>query len=324
MDRTERFYKMMGLLKAHKAVTRETFLGTLEVSPATFKRDLSYLCDRLNAPILWDRELNGYRLNRDDPRAATFELPGLWFNASEAHALLTIEALLDNLQPGLLTTHIAPLKTRIEGLLGKGDHAVPEVRKRIRLLRQAGRLVPIEHFETVSHAVLARRRLKVRHYNRGRDEEVEREISPQRLVHYRDNWYLDAWCHLRDGLRCFALESIRAASLLDGAARRVAESELDEELGSSYGIFTGKADKVAILRFSPERARWVAGEIWHPKQKAGFEQTGHYVLEVPYRDDRELIMDILKHGPEVEVLSPLELRERVMTLCAAMQRHYRP
>jgi predicted DNA-binding transcriptional regulator YafY len=316
VDRTERFYKMLGLLKAHKTVTRHAFLEALEVSPATFKRDLSYLCDRLNAPILWDRELNGYRLNRDDPRAATFELPGLWFNASEAHALLTIEALLDNLQPGLLTAHIAPLKTRIEGLLGKGDHALPEVRKRIRLLRQAGRLVPIEHFETVSHAVLARRRLKVRHYNRGRDEELEREISPQRLVHYRDNWYLDAWCHLRDGLRCFALESIREASLLDGTARQVAESDLNEELASSYGIFTGKADKVAILRFSPERARWVAGETWHPSQKASFDTSGHYLLEIPYRDHRELMMDILKYGSDVEVLSPKALRVAVVTALA--------
>jgi len=316
VDRTERFYKMMGLLKAHKTVTRHAFLEALEVSPATFKRDLSYLCDRLNAPILWDRELNGYRLNRDDPRAATFELPGLWFNASEAHALLTIETLLDNLQPGLLTTHIAPLKTRIEGLLGKGDHALPEVRKRIRLLRQAGRQVPIEHFETVSHAVLARRRLKIRHYNRGRDEELEREISPQRLVHYRDNWYLDAWCHLRDGLRCFALESIREASLLDSSARQVAESVLNEELASSYGIFTGKADKLAILRFSPERARWVAGETWHPSQKASFDAAGHYLLEIPYRDHRELMMDILKYGGDVEVLSPRELRNAVATALA--------
>jgi len=148
-------------------------------------------------------------------------------------------------------------------------------------------------------------------------------ISPQRLVHYRDNWYLDAWCHLRDDLRCFALESIREVDLLDRAARQVSESVLDEELASSYGIFTGKADKVAILRFSPERSRWVAGEVWHPKQKATLEAGGHYLLEIPYRDHRELMMDILKHGSEVEVLSPIELRDVVASALAEAAGKYR-
>ncbi|MHB1141473.1 MAG: helix-turn-helix transcriptional regulator [Sulfuricaulis sp.] len=314
MDRTERFYKMIRLLEIRRSVSRRDFLEELEVSPATFKRDLKYLCDRLNAPIVWDRRLNSYRLNAADPRAPKFALPGLWFNASEAHALLAIQSLLDNLQPGLLAPHIAPLQTRIEALLGKGDHAAAEVHKRIRLLRQASRNVVPQHFETVSHAVLARKRLNILHYNRTRNEEIEREVSPQRLVHYRDNWYLDAWCHLREGLRCFALESIRRATLLDTAARNISEAVLNEELGSSYGIFTGKADKVAKLRFTPERARWVAGETWHPQQKAGFDKEGYYLLEVPYREDQELVMDILKHGPEVEVLAPKALREKISQL----------
>lgn len=314
MDRTERFYKMIRLLETRRTVSRQAFLEELEVSPATFKRDLKYLCDRLNAPIVWDRRLNAYRLDTTNPKAPKFALPGLWFNASEAHALLAIQSLLDNLQPGLLAPHIAPLQSRIEALLGKGDHATTEIHKRIRLLRQASRTVVPQHFETVSHAVLARRRLNTLHYNRTRNEEVEREISPQRLVHYRDNWYLDAWCHLREGVRCFALESIRRAILLDAPARNISETVLNEELGSSYGIFTGKADKIAKLRFTPERARWVAGETWHPQQKTTFDAEGYYLLEVPYREDQELVMDILKHGPDVEVLSPKGLREKVALL----------
>jgi predicted DNA-binding transcriptional regulator YafY len=182
------------------------------------------------------------------------------------------------------------------------------------MLPAQSRPVAPRHFEVTSHAVLTRTRLKILHHNRGRNETLEREVSPQRLVHYRDNWYLDAWCHLRDGLRCFALESIREATLLDTTARNVPETTLDEELGSSYGIFTGKADKIAKLRFTPERARWVAGEIWHPKQKSYFDDDGCYILEIPYRDDRELVMDVLKHGPEVEVLGPESLCARISEL----------
>jgi predicted DNA-binding transcriptional regulator YafY len=35
-------------------------------------------------------------------------------------------------------------------------------------------------------------------------------------------------------------------------------------------------------------------------------------LRIPYRDDRELIMDILKHGPEVKVVAPAPLRQKVL------------
>jgi predicted DNA-binding transcriptional regulator YafY len=66
-----------------------------------------------------------------------------------------------------------------------------------------------------------------------------------------------------------------------------------------------------VLRFTPERARWVAAERWHPEQYGHHDDEGHYVLEVSFSDPRELVMDILKHGPEVEVLGPPRLRREV-------------
>ncbi len=62
---------------------------------------------------------------------------------------------------------------------------------------------------------------------------------------------------------------------------------------------------------SLERARWIAAERWHPDQRGRFE-TGHYILEFPYADDRELVLDILRYGADVEVLRPKSLRRRVL------------
>ena len=63
--------------------------------------------------------------------------------------------------------------------------------------------------------------------------------------------------------------------------------------------------------FSPRRARWVANELWHPKQRGYYDKHGYYLLEFPYSDERELIMDILKYGPDVEVLAPTDLRNAI-------------
>ena len=318
----ERLQKMVQLLKTHRVVPRQTFLDRFEISPATFKRDLEYLRDRLGAPIVWDRERRGYRFDLSDTEAEAFEMPGLWFNSREMHALLTMHQLIDALQPSLLSPHIEPLKARIEGLLEGEAHTSDEVRKRIRILHMNARPVEPGHFEVISSALLAGKRLNVVHYNRKRDQETGRELSPQRLIFYRDNWYLDAWCHLRDGLRSFSIDAIQALHITSEPAIEIEEAELNRELESGYGIFSGVATHQAVLRFSPQLARWVSRETWHPQQSSDYDAEGYYILRVPYSQDTELVMDILKHGAEVEVLEPRELRARVKQRIAAMQALY--
>jgi predicted DNA-binding transcriptional regulator YafY len=155
---------------------------------------------------------------------------------------------------------------------------------------------------------LQRRKLWFQYHARGSDERSERTVSPQRLTHYRESWYLDAWDDKRDALRTFSVDRIRRPTVLDETAADIAEFELDAHYASAYGIFGGIADKTAVLLFSKERARWVADEQWHPQQQGSYREDGRYELKIPYRDSRELLMDILRHGPEVEVLAPASLR----------------
>ncbi|MBI2802508.1 MAG: WYL domain-containing protein [Gammaproteobacteria bacterium] len=325
MNRTERLYRISQLLGNHRRpVPFRTLIAKLGVSNATLKRDLEYLRERLHAPIIWDRALRGYCFERgagaSTPR---FELPGMWFNSSEAHALLAMQHLLESLTPGLLAAHVAPLKAQVRALLDKSDHVVDEIEKRIRILPMGQRAVPSEHFEALAHAVLARKRVQITHYHRLRNDTSVREVSPQRLVHYRDNWYLDTWDHTRADIREFALDAITAVELLTTNAKNVSERQLDGVLTTGYGIFAGKPTATAILRFTAERARWVARERWHPKQVSKFLEDGRYELRIPYADPRELVMDILKYGPEVEVVAPLALRDEVIARLKAAAGQYR-
>ena len=311
MDRTERFYRIQKLLTDRKLVTTEQFLRELEISRATFRRDLEYLRDRLGAPILWDAQQNGYRLNINSNENLT-ALPGLWLNEFEIHSLLSMIELLKNIDPaGLIGSQINPIRERLEKLLEGGDYSAREVSRRIRVTTLARRNTPTKFFEVVAHALLSRKRLFVTHFSRQDGRLTERELSPQRLVYYRDNWYLDAFCHDKDGVRTFSMDAIEKANLLDKIAVSIEERDLVAELESGYGIFAGTKHQVAKLRFTPFRARWVSKELWHPNQKGSFDEDGSYLLTLPYSDDRELILDILRQGYDVEVISPNELREKV-------------
>lgn len=324
MDRTERFYKIDQWLTERRVVPFADLLAALEVSRATLKRDLMYLRERLNAPIVWDREARGYRYaGTSGQERGRFELPGLWFSAGEIHALLTMQHLLAGLdQGGLLGPHVQPLQARLNALLGSADDTAEAIRSRVRILGAAARKLDSTQFERVGSALLRRKRLLLTYHARGSGETSEREVSPQRLVHYRENWYLDAWCHLRRGLRSFAVDAITRAEILEKPAREIRDQTLNKQLGSGYGIFSGSKITWARLRFSPDRARWVASERWHPKQRGQWLEDGGYVLELPYADDRELVMDILKYGPDCEVLAPDTLRAAIKAKAAATLAHY--
>ena len=319
MDRTERFYRIRRRLIEKGALTRREIEEGLEISHATFKRDIEYLRDRLNVPIVWSRERQAYVL---DPGAELSELPGVWFSPAEVYALLEIDHLLDTLGSGLLARQLAPLRTRLRALLESGDHGHREIRRRIRILTLGTRRVNREVFEALSLALLGRKQVFIRHLKRGDGGITERMVSPQRLVHYRYNWYLDAWCHVRKDLRTFAVDAVRQARVDEAPAREVPDAELDRMLGSGYGIFAGAETETAKLRFTPDSARWVADEVWHSKQVGRIEADGSYVLELPYSREPELVMDLLRHGAGVEVLSPPSLRERVASELAAAARQY--
>lgn len=307
MDRTERFYKIDTLLQANRFVPIDRMLRELEVSRATFKRDIEYMRERLNAPIAWDQDQRGYRYAgpHSDRQQA---LPGLWFNSSEAYALLMMQALLTEMQPGLLGAHIKPLQARLRAVIESGQHPASVVESRVRLLNVAIRPVPDKNFEVVAAALLGQKRLEITYYGRGRDESSLREVSPQLLIHYRGNWYLAAWCHLRKGMRSFAMDAIQQAVVLSKPTKGVSKRERDGFVGQGYGIYSGATVRWAKLRFSAERARWVSRELWHPLQRSYQDDTGRLVLELPFTDMRELSMDVLRHGRHVEVREPLELR----------------
>ena len=312
MSDLERLHRIKYMIQARKCVPIEDFLGELEISKATFKRDLEYLRDRMNASIVFDRAEGGYRF--DQPNAGEkIELPGLWFSEKEATALVLMQHLLDNLdQGGLISSHIDPLVEIIDGILGQSEVSAKELRKRIKVFGMSARKNSLENFEEVGNALLKRQRLQIEYYSKGANETTNREVSPQRLIFYRDNWYLDAYCHMRKGLRSFALDGVRQAVLLNKKTEEISEKELHENFAESYGIFSGKASQRAKLRFTPERARWVAGETWHGQQVSSYEKDAHYILEFDYNQDPELVMEILKHGSGVEVLAPASLKKRVI------------
>ena len=320
----ERVFLIDQMLADHKFVTIDQLMTRLEISLATLKRDLAFMRDRMNFPIVFDRDLGGYRFDHDMKIAGVeYRRSGLWFSSEEIYALLTMHYLISNLDDtGLLGTHVKALQARLTGLMGAANDSVEEVQRRIKIEMIRVRHVQLNHFEAIGSALLKRKRLSINHYSRGKDLKTEREVSPQRMIFYHGNWYLDAWCHLRNELRSFSVDTIERAVILETKAKEVSQKALDDVLTAGYGIFAGKKVQWATMVFAPKISRWVSSERWHKDQKGKTLNDGSYELKVPYSDDTELLMDIMRYGANVKVLSPASLVKGVTNEVVRMQELY--
>ncbi|MEX0617324.1 MAG: WYL domain-containing protein [Pseudohongiellaceae bacterium] len=320
MARIDRIYQLHRIFEGRRsAIPRDELEAQLECSRSTVTRLIREYRDTLGAPLEFNEERRGYCLNTDN---GPYELPGLWFSADEIHALLTSHRLLANLKPGLFEPYVAPLRDRLESLL-KHEHAGnAAIFERIRILPMASREVPLAHLQKIAGALMTRRRLRIQYSSRDKEELTERWVSPQRLVYYRANWYLDAWCHLRDALRTFSMDRMNVSEQRDSAVD-IADQALDDHFTQTYGIFAGPATHTAVIRFSDHAARWVADEQWHPEQLSQRCADGRWEITVPYGDPRELVRDILKYGPDAEVMEPTGLRALVAEKLCEAAAHYK-
>jgi predicted DNA-binding transcriptional regulator YafY len=315
-DIVSHIYRLHDLLKRGRRLTIAEMTRCLGCSRRTVMRLKKVMIERLEAPIVYSPSQRRFAY---DHRGERYELPGMWLTAGELSALATLTHLVEELDPGLLQNGLAVAKRRITRALRAEGIDADRLVGRMRTFAMARRRVDTTTFTAVAEALLRTRRLRIRY---GAPETSPREISPQQLVRYRDNWYLDAFCHTREDLRTFALARISAVELLAVRAYRVGKRRLLEHFAGAYGIFSGPATHTALVRFSGPAARYVASEQWHPRQKGRRLSDNTYELRVPFGDPRELAGDIMRWGPYAKVIEPKNLRLHVAKALREAALHY--
>lgn len=319
MKSLDKVYRLHSILKyARSYLPANELIEKLDCSDSTLEKTIRELREMYGAPIIYDRRYKGYKYIGEEK----FELPGIWFSGDELAALFAIHQLLSEIPDGLLTEKLSKIKERIEKTAEKASLSPDKWAECIRILPMTFRKPNDVAFRVAVEGIIRRKRIEIT-YEGTLKPVSSRKISPIRLVRYRDNWYLDAYCHACNGLRQFELSRTISAKITNESSFRVPKKETEEFFADSYGIFSGKADKKAVIRFKGIAAKIVSKEIWHRNQKGTYDPTSEtYTLSIPYKDDRELIMDILRWGDLAEVIDPPELRQNIINILKSTLRNY--
>ena len=327
MAKYESVNLLYNLLKnARHPLTKKQLQEKLECSAASVERYITELRDTYSQKVEYQRDYNGYQLAQKADE--DIELPSHLFTASEINAMLLLEQIINQLEPGFLKKDTETLKRHLAQIREKFAGKQKVSGNRIRMINIGKRQSKIKYLSGVTQAVLQRKKITIEYDSRSSTSAATstRTLSPQRLTHYRDNWYLDAWCHQRQALRTFALERITRFKIEKSSDKSLIKNlnakALDAHYAQTFGIFGGKVENTAVLKFTPYRSQWVAEEIWHHKQRGKWLNDGSYQLEIPYGNDTELLGDILKYGDQVEVIRPKELRTKLKAHIENLQQIY--
>lgn len=302
-------YRVHEILKdgsASQPISKAEIAKRLSCPIRTLDRTLATLkSPAYQAPLRFNKkEPSGYYYEE----GSDFDLPGIWFNKEELASLVCIRQIIKDFPEGAASKALDQFWKRIEKVSFEEGQLPENVwTNRLKVIPIAGREVDDLVFRFIIEAIAYDKRCSIEYKALG-NPSTTREISPLQLIRYKDNWYVDAWCHQKNAFREFALSRVHGVELLPKKAIKKSQKSIDEFFGDAYGIFTGKAKKKALIRFSEIAAEELAQEKWHPKQRLVKSEQNELQLEIPYSNDTELLMDIFRWGPLAEVLSPEELR----------------
>jgi len=169
----------------------------------------------------------------------------------------------------------------------------------------------------LSGAIKAGRQVRMTYFTPSRDDESERVVDPRSLVEHQSVLYLDAWCYNADAPRLFRLSRIRNAEVLDTpVADHGGATALDDSLfARSDSLAT------ATLRLGPD-AHWAVE--YYPVNSVTPMPDGRLEVTLPVADRRWVERLVLRLTPDVEVVEPQWLAERVLDMARNTLGLYRP
>lgn len=304
----ERFLWFEGQVRAGRFPAASGLAEQFEISPKTAQRDIEFMRDRLNCPLLYDKSRKGYYYEKDHSY-----LPGYTkLSSSALSSLIMARKMLGTMSEGLIAREVNTAIGKITDILEKHT-TVPQDLEGI-LSFQLIEYSPVkeEVFRAVMEACVRRETLSLGYRSPARQESTEREVDPYHLFNYMGTWHVVGYCHLRKGIRDFKLNRIREPRPTGRPFSIPGDFTPELYFRSSFGLYKGARTQPVRLRFTPETAMWIEDHIWHKDQKTRTLDDGSLELSLPVADFSEIRREILKFGSGVEVLEPEDLRRSIL------------
>jgi|LSQX01.3.fsa_nt_gb proteasome accessory factor B len=283
------------------------FMNEFEISRRTVARDLDFLRDEERAPLAYDDARHGFRLTDE-----TYTLSPVRISRKEAFSFGLARKLLAHYEGTPLHLDMRSVLDKIaESLEGEitiepdwlSEHVgvLPEDRVRIDPEVWAKLASCVERCEAVRAT-----------YQTFDGRVSEYKLHPYHLLAYHGNWYVLARNVGKDRVETFALSRFRRLEATGQNFTRSAEFNPETYARQAFGIVGGEEPIKVRLLFEPKLAVYITERQWHPTQEFRTRADGCVEMRMETTGRKELVRWVLSWMPDVKVLAPKSLRDRIV------------
>jgi len=282
------------------------FMKEFEVSRRTVARDLDFLRDEERAPLAYDDARHGFRLTDE-----TYTLPPVRISRKEAFSFGLARKLLGHYQGTPLHLDMRSVLDKIAESL-EGDVTIePDwLSEHVGVLPEDR--VQIDQEVWAQLAGCVERRETIRATYQTFDGRVsEYELHPYHLLAYHGNWYALALNTAQARVETFALSRFKRMEGTGQTFTRPAEFSPEAYARQAFGIVGGEEPIKIRLLFEPKLAVYITERQWHPSQQFRTRPDGRIEMRLETTGRKELVRWVLSWMPDVKVLAPKSLRDRI-------------
>lgn len=318
MSKTDNMLAILWLLRSGKRLTAGQLAEALEINVRTVYRYIDALCAS-GVPIIADAGHHGgytllqpftdapllFDLNEQKAliHAAAFaQEAGYPFSEDLKRAIAKLKRYANDEQRGAMERH----SKGVEVILPPANPLLESILKELELSAANGQTLCIEYQKSYQ------------------TDHRSRQIDPYGLVHWKANWYLVAFCHLRGDIRSFRVDRILSINRTDSTFERPTTfsarqfflanllPESDKQENPIHVHVTGRKQAINDLC-----CHWYLGRLL-------VERSGEHAR---FLVEEELVHKhvphfLLPYGKSISVQEPAFLKERLAAVAADLLHYY--
>lgn len=307
-----RLQDLVRTLMARRAgVTIEELVELYGVTRRTIYRDLDALA--ASGYPLYAVETGSHKLWRLHDRFT--QVPPLTLSTSEL-----ISLYLTKTQIGYLEG--TPFAQDMDNIFGKLEKTLsPKLQEQLSLFARKFYFIPdapksyarhLDLLYDVMDALIRQKVCTMTYHTPRKKEATRRKVEPLTLVTHKQGLYLLAREAGMDKVLTFAVDRIVSFDETEDTFEYPADYSPQKQTEGAFGIVAGDGKHKVQIHITPRVAHLVTERRFHPTQKIRQNKDGSLLLEMTLSAlGDEIVSFVLSHGPDAEVMAPVELRQQV-------------
>ncbi len=303
----ERMLKIHNLLKEERHPNATQLAATLEVTTKTIYRDIAFMRDRMELPVLFESAYNGYCYDGD-----VGPFPTLQISEGELFAMLVAEKALQQYRGTSFEKPLVSAFRKVaDSLTDTISFNLDDLDHSISFRTSAEPILNLEVVDTLAKAAAGHRQIRFKYRKPGKRRADSRVVDPYHLTNINGEWFLFAHCHLRNDIRTFTPARISCLKSTGIRFKPPKKFSLEQRLRGSFAIFTGDKEQEIVIRFNELVADYIREKRWHPTQKQRNTKGGGVELTMRLDSLSEVQRWVMTWCGNAQVIKPAELAESV-------------